>query len=136
MRNRCDYTPGMTISQTLLDRAGRDHVKSFNARFPNLADIEMEHLWGGRLCLSLNGVSAWGQLDDGLYSACCQNGLGTARGTLSGIAAAELASGQETENTKMFTDSAAPKRLPPEPLARIGATARIRWGERSAGAEY
>jgi len=30
-----------------------------------------------------------GKLAEGVYSACCQNGLGTAQGTLSGILAAE-----------------------------------------------
>ena len=88
------------------------------------------------LCLSLNDVPAWGELDDGLFAACCQNGLGLARGTLSGIAAAELASGLDTENTRHMAGYGAPRRLPPEPLAWLGATARIRWGERMAGAEY
>lgn len=47
-----------------------------------------EYEWAGHLCLSQNGVSVTGEVDGGLFSACVQNGLGTARGTLTGIAAA------------------------------------------------
>ena len=136
VRNRCDYTPGLSTDTARLARAARDHDQSFRDRFPNLADVEMEHRWGGRLCLSLNDAPAWGQVDEGLFAACCQNGLGLARGTLNGIAAAELASGLETANIRFMAAHPRPRRLPPEPLAWLGATARIRWGERMAGAEY
>jgi len=43
-----------------------------------------EYRWGGRLCLSRNNVQVIGELEPGLFSACCQNGLGTAKGTLAG----------------------------------------------------
>ena len=45
------------------------------------------------LCLSLNNVYAQGEVEEGIYSACCQNGLGTAKGTAIGIVVAEQASG-------------------------------------------
>ena len=60
------------------------HRKSFIGRFPNLNEIPFEFSWGGRVCLSLNGAPAFGELDENLFSACCSNGLGTVKGTLAG----------------------------------------------------
>ena len=54
----------------------------------------MEYRWAGHLCLSLNGVSLMKEIEDGVFSACVQNGLGVTRGTLTGMAAAELACGE------------------------------------------
>jgi hypothetical protein len=90
----------------------------------------MEYAWAGHLCLTLNGVSVMRKLDDGLYSGCVQNGLGTARGTLTGIGAAELACGATSDITAHFTAEDRPKRLPPRPLSDIGANAvTLRWKE-------
>jgi hypothetical protein len=71
----------------------------------------------------------------GVTTACVQNGLGTARGTLTGIAAAELALGQQSQVTAHFTNEAAPRSLPPQPFATWGANAYLRWKEHRAGAE-
>ena len=95
----------------------------------------MEFRWGGRLCLSFNNVQVVGPLDEGLWSACCQNGLGTAKGTLAGMLAAEIANGIDTPASQRALAAPAPSRLPPAPLAQIGATVRMRWGERRAGRE-
>ena len=135
VRNRCDYTPGMETSTGRLEQVARDHDQSLCNRFPALAGVTMEYRWGGRLCMSLNDVPAWGEVDTGLFAACCQNGLGLARGTLSGMAAAEAAVGLQTENTRFLAANHPPRRLPPEPLAWLGATAKIRWGEIQAGPE-
>jgi glycine/D-amino acid oxidase-like deaminating enzyme len=71
----------------------------------------------------------------GLYSACCQNGLGTAKGTLHGMLAADLASGHDSPLLQQVQEQAAPRRLPPPPLAWLGANALMKWGEWTAGAE-
>ena len=95
----------------------------------------MEYRWGGRLCLSRNDAPAFGELAPGLIAACCQNGLGVAKGTLAGMAAADLALGRMTVVAGFMAQEAAPARLPPEPIAWLGATVKIRWGERAAGRE-
>lgn len=95
----------------------------------------MEYRWGGRLCLSRNDAPAFGELEDGLFSACCQNGLGTSKGTAAGIAAAELAAGHDGELVRFLSSRPQPVRLPPEPLAWIGANSFIRWNEKKAGLE-
>ncbi|MBU2944843.1 FAD-binding oxidoreductase [Shimia thalassica] len=127
--------PGMKASQADVDRAARVQQRKFDERFPQLAGLQMEYKWAGHLCLSLNGVSVMGQIDDGVYSACVQNGLGTARGTLTGIAAAEVASGTQSEISQFFGAEDAPKKLPPQPFASIGANAYMRWREWRAAAE-
>ena len=110
--------------------------ESFKARFPMLAGIEMEHSWDGRLCLSLNGVFALGELDDGLYSACCQNGLGTVKGTVAGIVAAEQAVGSSATLIPDYRVEAKPKKLPPRPLMWLGANSVMKWKEFRAGKEF
>lgn len=121
--------PGMRPTKADLGRAARVMQRKFDQRFPQLAGMRMEHTWAGHLCLSLNGVAVMREIEQGLYTGCVQNGLGTARGTLTGIGAAELAAGISTEITRHFTAEAEPKRLPPQPLREIGANAVLRFKE-------
>lgn len=134
-RTCASYLPGMAASAAALSRAARIHREKFADRFPALREVRMEHSWAGHLCLTKNGVSVMRELEPGLYAACVQNGLGTARGTLTGIGAAELASGETSIVTRHFTAEAEPKRLPPPPFAKIGANAYLRWKEWRAGKE-
>ncbi len=70
-----------------------------------------------------------GDLGDGVFSACVQNGLGTARGTLSGIGAAELACGTRSDISDYFTEQEPPSRLPPRLFNLVGGNAFLRWKE-------
>ena len=135
IRNRFTFDPSMEVSDRRIARVGQDHDRSFAARFPMLAGVEMAYRWGGRLCLSRNGVNVVEELEPGLYAACCQNGLGTVRGTLTGMLAAELATGTRSDRLDRALAADAPTRLPPEPIARLGANAVLKWQERQAGAE-
>ena len=125
----------MQASAADLARATMVQRAKFDERFPHLAGLKPEFEWAGHLCLSMNGVSVTGELEPGLYSACVQNGLGTARGTLTGIAAAELAFGTQSDITDHFTNEPQPDRLPPRAIRDIGANAVLRWKEWRAGAE-
>lgn len=125
----------MTPTKTAITRATRIQRRKFDQRFPQLAGMEMEHKWAGHLCLTLNGVSVMHELEQGVYSACVQNGLGTARGTLTGIGAAELACGTTSQITDHFTSQPQGKPLPPQPFAQLGANLLLRWKERRAGQE-
>lgn len=135
IRNRFTYDPSMEVGDARIARVGADHDKAFRARFPMLAGVAMEYRWGGRLCLSRNNVPAFGEVDDGLFAACCQNGLGTAKGTLGGMLAADLATGAMSDAVKDLLAEPQPAGLPPEPIAYLGANAVIRWGEWKAGRE-
>lgn len=126
---------GMVASEADVARFTRTHLRKFRQRFPQLHDVPQQYSWAGHLCLTLNGVSVMRRIDEGLVSACVQNGLGTARGTLTGIGAAELTLGYSSTVTRHFTAEDRPKRLPPQPFARIGANAWIRFREWKAAAE-
>jgi len=135
VRNRFTYDPSMEVDDNRIKRVAVDHDRSFRRRFPQLNGIEMEYRWGGRLCISRNSVPAFGEVDTNLYSACCQNGLGTAKGTMAGILAAEKAAGVDSELLGYIEREPLPSRLPPEPIAWLGANAVIRWKEFRAGNE-
>ena len=104
-------------------------------RFPNLGDVSMEYRWGGRLCLSRNNVQVIGELEPGLFSACCQNGLGTAKGTLAGGLAADLALGRTSPALSRALAADAPTRLPPAAISTLGANLYLRWQEGRAFGE-
>ncbi|WP_269585931.1 NAD(P)/FAD-dependent oxidoreductase [Roseibium sp. Sym1] len=127
--------PDMRLSQAHLDRAAHVMQRKFDQRFPQLGGLKMEHKWAGHLCLSLNGVAVMRELEKGVFSGCVQNGLGTARGTLTGIGAAELACGVSSDITRHFEREARPKKLPPQPFREIGANALLRWKEWRAAEE-
>ena len=135
IRNRASFDPSMEVSQARMRSVARTHDASFTARFPMLKAVAMQYRWGGRLCLSRNTVSAFGEVAPGLFSACCQNGLGTAKGTLHGMLAANLASGHRSDILTDVLTQDAPSKLPPEPFAWLGANALMKWGEWTAGAE-
>ena len=135
IRNRFTFNPSMTVSRKILSKAFKTHDNSFRKRFPMLKNLQMEYRWGGQLCLSRNNVQVVKKLADQLYSACCQNGLGTAKGTLAGICAAELATNKVSKTTKMLENEENPQLLPPKPLAYIGANAFIKLQEFKAGKE-
>ena len=126
---------GMQTSGRDIARAAKTQGHKFDTRFPQLAGMAMQYAWAGHLCLTLNGVSVTREVDQGVFTACVQNGLGTARGTLTGIAAAEVAMGQPSDIARYFAAEAAPKPLPPQPFASWGANAYLRWKEWRAGAE-
>ena len=136
VRNRFTCDPSMEVSAARLRRVARDHDRAFAARLPALAGVEMQYRWGGRLGLSWNGVPASGEVEEGLFAACCQNGLGTAKGTLLGMVTAELAAGQPSALCDEVMALEPPCRLPPAPLTYLGANAVMRWGEWKAGREF
>jgi glycine/D-amino acid oxidase-like deaminating enzyme len=129
------FLPGMVPSEATLKRTAKVHRQKFAERFHEIKDAPMEHTWAGHLCLTRNGVAVMRELEPGLYSACVQNGLGTVRGTLTGIGAAELACGVESDITRHFTVEPEPSLLPPPPISTIGANAYLRYKEWAARPE-
>ncbi|NEI74987.1 FAD-dependent oxidoreductase [Rhizobium lusitanum] len=135
IRTKYTYETTITVSDRRMIKMAEEHRSSLDARFPGLKDIPFQYSWAGRLCLSRNHVPAFGEIDEGVYSACCENGLGTVKSTLAGMMAAELATGTGSRNLEQFMDQAAPSRLPPEPFAWLGINSVIRWQELRAGRE-
>lgn len=135
IRNRFTFDPSLEVNAARINRVAQDHDKAFCARFPMLGGVTMDYRWGGRLCLSRNNVQVIGELDQNLYSACCQNGLGIAKGTLAGGLAAELALGKTSPALTRALAADAPRRLPPKPIASLGANAFLKFQELRAGKE-
>jgi glycine/D-amino acid oxidase-like deaminating enzyme len=136
VRNTFTYNPGMETSDAQIARVGRKHDRSFAARFPMLEGVEMQYRWGGHLCLSLNSVPVFGEVRPSVYAACCQNGLGTVKGTLAGKLVAELATGGNDPMIGEFLSMEPPRPLYPEPFMSLGARARLWWMEKRAGADF
>lgn len=135
VRNKVTLNQNLEASDAQIAQSQKEHEQAFAARFPMLKNVSMEYCWSGRLCMTLNSVPVFGEIEDGVFSANCQNGLGVAKGTLSGILAAEHAILGETEHVKDFLAYDSPKRLPPEPFLSVGANLTMKWKEFLAGRE-
>ncbi|MBR9865614.1 MAG: FAD-binding oxidoreductase [Oceanospirillales bacterium] len=135
IRNHATLNQSIEATPGNMKRAAMLQDRSFANRFPMLTGVDMEYRWGGRLCLTLNSVPAFGEVENRVWSACCQNGLGTVKGTLSGMMAAEQAVLGHSELLDQFIDYAVPSRLPPDPFLSIGANVTMRFKEWQAGIE-
>jgi glycine/D-amino acid oxidase-like deaminating enzyme len=135
VRNTFTYNPGMRTSERQIETIGKAHDRSFAARFPALEAVSAEYRWGGHLCLSLNAVPAFGEIEKQVYAACCCNGLGTVKGTLYGKLIAELAAGNHDPMLQDAMAEAAPRKLYPEPLMSWGAKTKLWWMKERAGRE-
>jgi glycine/D-amino acid oxidase-like deaminating enzyme len=135
IRTKYTYETRLETTASRMAKMAAEHRHSLDARFAGLKNVPFEFSWSGRLCLSRNHVPAFGEIEEGLYSACCENGLGTVKSTLAGMMAADLATGTRSEHLAEFMDHPKPSRLPPEPLAWLGVNAVIKWQELRAGRE-
>lgn len=135
IRTHYTFEPSLRVSEGRVARIAAKQRTSFDARFPHLRGIPFEHNWSGRFCLSYNHVPAFGEIEDGLFSACCCNGLGTVRSTLAGVLAADLATGMQSDVLDRYQARPQPSRLPPEPIAYLGVNSVIQWQQMRAGRE-
>jgi glycine/D-amino acid oxidase-like deaminating enzyme len=127
IRHGLNYCPSQRISASELARVKRRHKALFDERFPMLPNVDMEHTWSGFVCLSQNNAPGFGQSAPNVWSAVCQNAMGVAKGTFSGILAAELACGLENPLIADMQGLGQPNLLPPRPFLDIGAGARFMW---------
>jgi glycine/D-amino acid oxidase-like deaminating enzyme len=135
IRTRFTFDPSLQVSEARVARIADEQRWSFDVRFPHLKDLVFVFSWAGRLCLSLNHAPASGEIEEDLFSACCENGLGTVKSTLAGVLAVDLATGTRSRILDEFQAQPAPKRLPPAPFASVGVNPVIRWQELRAGRE-
>ena len=103
------------------------HKQLFDQRFPMLPEVTMEHTWTGFVCFSRNNAPAWGQIASNVWLAACQNAIGVTKGTISGLLAADLATGRDNPLIEDMRGLGAPTDLPPRWVTEIGARARIKW---------
>jgi len=101
---------GQQINAELTDRLQR--------RFPTIAPIRFEQLWGGAVGFTYNGGAFWGEAKPNLYVSAGCNGGGTVKGTLLGKLLVEKAHGMEVPDVAALFGSAS--WMPPEPFRAIG----------------
>jgi len=135
IRTRFTYDPTIQVTPKRVAAVAREQRHSLDLRFPELKATPLEFSWAGRLCLSRNSAAAFGEIEENLYSACCENGLGTVKSTLAGVMAAELATGNRSVFLERFSQSPGPSKLPPGILTRLGVNSVISWHALRAGRE-
>jgi len=127
IRQGLSYRPSQRLAPGAHQAIGRRHKVLFDARFPGLEAVELEHTWSGFVCLSRNGAPGFGRLAPNVWSAVCQNAVGVTKGTFSGVLAADLACGRENPQIPDMFSLGEPELLPPRPFLDIGVRARFLW---------
>ena len=87
-------------------------------RYPDIGEIRFHSVWSGATGFTLNGAPQWGRIGPDLYVSAGCNGGGIVKGTLFGRLLADLAAGLDVPDIgRLF---GMPRRMPPEPIRRIG----------------
>jgi glycine/D-amino acid oxidase-like deaminating enzyme len=112
---RCLYAYEKEINSALVrQELSRNLVK----RFPQLANTELEHIWGGAVGFTMNGGAIFGEIKPGLFVSAGCNGGGVVKGSLFGELLANLASGQPVPDVSALFGKAS--WMPPEPIRSLG----------------
>lgn len=127
IRQNIHFCPGMRQSDARRQKIRADHQRMFDARFPMLKGVAMEHTWTGYICLSRNGAPGFGQVAPQVWSAVCQNAVGAAKGTVSGRLAAEMALGEDNPLIADMAGLGQPDRVPPRPFLDLGVRSRFAY---------
>ncbi|MBR9827129.1 MAG: FAD-binding oxidoreductase [Oceanospirillales bacterium] len=128
VRNSYRYAHDYNTPQALIPGIAARHRDAFDQRYPQLNDVEFEYTWGGASGLSANFETYFGELEPDVFASCCDQSVGAARGTISGMMLADMACGKKTELLHdMQSVSGNPSRLPPKPLLRIGVPVRLAY---------
>ena len=132
VRNSYKYTPnyGADISLENRQKIAASHKEALIKRYPMLGNISFTHTWGGTYAIASNFVNFFGKIDNNMYAAACDNGVGIAWGTIAGEMLANLASGNDSQLlSDIQTVSGTPKLNPPDPLLGIGVSTKIKLAQ-------
>lgn len=136
MRNTFRYGGDTSMSDGELARARRSHIASIKARFPQLGEPQVEHTWGGFVCLSRNAAPYWGELAPGVLASVCCNGVGVPKGTFAGRAIAEYALGHESELVRDLRAFPKAANHSAGPFIGLVASLRLKYHQILAGREH
>jgi glycine/D-amino acid oxidase-like deaminating enzyme len=135
MRNTLIYAGNKRLDQELIDRASANHRESIRKRWPELADAELEHTWGGILGFTRNEGSVFGEIAQGLHVAITTDASPMTRGTAAGRLLAEAICGVPSEELDLVRSVEPAAWLPPDPLLGFVVRRRIRGFERNEPGE-
>jgi len=127
IRHGLNYCPSQRTTPAEQAAVRRVHKARFDARFPMLKNVDIEHTWSGYVCLSQNSAPGFGQLAPNVWSAVCQNAVGVTKGTFGGMLAADLACGVDNPLIADMESLGSPSILPPRPFLDLGVRARFMW---------
>lgn len=131
LRNCVEFTDGRLLAPETLAQRVPWHRERMLARFPQLAEVPIEHSWSGCEGVSRNFTSFYGEVAPSVYLSAGYNGSGLSRGTAMGTALARQVLGGEDQLIRDASGFAAAKWLPPRPLLDLGAAWSLR--QRFAG---
>lgn len=135
IRNQYTLSKDNTALEPQLSRVAAVHRRSFENRYPMLSDVPFEYSWGGALSLSRNGEGVFGDVGERLWATMAYQGVGLARGTISGKLLAEhIADGDSALLTEMRAKGR-PSRNFPDPFNSWGIRANARARRVMAGLE-
>jgi len=127
IRHGLSYRPNQRLAPGEHDKVRQTHKRLFDARFPGLENVTLDHTWSGFVCLSRNGAPAFGRIAPNIWSAVCQNAVGVTKGTFGGILAADMATGRDNPLIADMQSLGKPDILPPRPFLDLGVRARFQW---------
>lgn len=127
LRERVIYAPNFARSDINLTDVAQRHQTLLQRRFPNLSSLAVQYTWVGVDSMTSNRSHAFGCAAPNVYLAVCQNGVGITKGTMSGILAADLATGRGNPLIADIVGLGAPARLPPRPLLDLGIKTQFLW---------
>lgn len=135
IRNQYRFVPNYESHLEQRKKIQKQHYQAMIARYPMFKSLSILSTWGGVCTLSRNYTSFFGELEPNLYASCCHNGVGAARGTISGKLLAEMASGGDSQLLRNMQEvSGMPAWVPPQPFLGVGVRSRLKmaqWQSRS-----
>lgn len=132
IRQQVEYAPALTRSAQDTAQVRARHRKIFVSRFPQLADVALEHTWSGLISVTRNGAPIWGQVRPGVYAALGCNGAGVSKQTIAGHALADLAYGIDSPWVADMQALGQANYIPPRPFLDLGVQGHL-WRERLLG---
>ncbi len=127
IRQDIRYNPTFRCSDDRRAAVRAHHQELFDARFPMLGGVTMEHSWTGFICLSRNNAPGFGRIAPNVWAAVCQNAVGVTKGTIGGLLAADMACGKDNPLIADMEGLGSPEALPPRPFLGLGVRARFAW---------
>jgi glycine/D-amino acid oxidase-like deaminating enzyme len=116
------------------DLVRRTLLSCFHRRYPALAHVGLDYVWGGTTALTMNGAPWCGRLGEGLWGFAGCNGSGIVKGTVMGKRLAEAANGQDRLDEVRAAFGTA-NWVAPEPFRTIGFRVISAIERRRAGLE-
>ena len=126
IRNTLAYGPDAVSDRKRLAAARPIHADSIRKRWPAIADIDIEHTWGGCVAVTRNEGHVFGAIGDRLWASIGCNGAGVSRGTAAGALLADLIVGRDSDLLADQRRVPAPRWMPPEPFRGLIVRSHIR----------